>query len=151
MGTKESDNKSSNQEIRTPLWHRGIGRPLMIAFLITSPSIGFVTVLDAFSPPFATGYIIPAIFIIALLSVYASRYFAGEQWRYKKTWRIKGAQIVLLLVSVRVLTLMADRQSISWARIQGWFWSPATLLLTLDFLLVGTAALIAWWQASDTE
>ena len=123
----------------------------MIASLITCPAIGFVAVLDVFSPPFATGYIVPAIFITALLSVYASRYFAGERWKFKKTWHIKGAQIVVLLVSIRVLSLAANGQALSWMLIQGWFWSPAKLLLTLDFLLVGTAALIAWWQASDTE
>ena len=133
-------------ELRDAPWQSEIARPLLIALQATCLIMGPLAAAVAITQDERLGALTALAFLAALLGVASAQWMAQPKQRLLSRTTFQVAELVLLLVVVRVLTWgLFDR----WPTLQialGWLTEPWRFFDGV-FLLAGLLSALAWHRA----
>lgn len=134
-----------------PLTRRLI-RPLLIALHATSVAVAILVILRITSPETAWLRLAPLSFLCALEGAYTTVWLNNPDSRGVERGTYRAAELLLLLVLIRVYTWIAFGQGIpSPDEMRLFLTAPITLLTVGGFLSAALVSLVAWWLAASVS
>lgn len=132
-----------------PLTRRFV-RPLLIALLATSVAIAMLAILRITSPGTAWLWLAPLCFLCALEGAYTSIWLNHPNSRGVERGAYRAAELLLLLVLIRIYTWIVFDQGIpSPDEMRLFLTAPLALLTVGGFLSASLVSLTAWWLAAS--
>lgn len=156
--TAEATNSSDAQELNTPsdedLLNRlpmgdpGVLQPLLIAILVTALVTGPIVIIRLATPDSAWRYLTAAVFLVALESVYTSRWLSHPDRRQLNRTTYRLAELMVIALALRLLTWALTGGIPGWQVWRTYLLSPLSFFdgLYFGYLL---CAVFAWERATS--
>lgn len=131
-----------------PMGDPGVLQPLLIAVLVTALVTGPIVVIRLAAPNPAWRFLTVAVFLVALESIYTSRWLAHPDRRQLNRTTYRLAELVVIAAALRLLTWALSGGIPGWQVWRTYLLSPLSFFdgLYFGYLL---CALFAWERAAS--
>jgi hypothetical protein len=126
-------------------WVRSLFRPLLISLLAASAVAGPLAVLRS-TTSWRLDYVLPLALLVAIQGVYSTVQRGRPQWRNRRGLALRLAELVIILLVLRVASWVFSLGLPGPAQIALWLAHPDSFL-DAQFIVVGVLLVLAWWLA----
>lgn len=125
-------------------------RPFLITAMATALASGLLIIAGIGTPEYRWGWLVPFLFIVALVAAYSAGWLSNPQSRTvdKTLYRVSEVVVIVALARVVSWVLFADVFP-SLDELRLYLQEPLRFFLAGGFLSTAVIALVAWWFSAS--
>lgn len=129
---------------------RRVLRPILIALMSTALASGFLVIAKISTPDYRWGWLVPFLFVVALVAAYTAAWLSNPQSRAVDKTLYRVSEIVVIIALARIVSwLLFTDVFPSLDELRLYLEQPLSFFLAGGFLSTVLIALAAWWFGSN--